>query len=171
MTLTLSPDQISHIREHAERTYPEECCGLLLGQIQFGEVTQRQVADVIALENNWNPQVAAIADRSDGSGEQPPEPDRRRRYWIDPRDLLTVQRQARDRQLNIIGVYHSHPDHPAIPSECDRQLAWADYAYVIVSVCQGRSQDLQSWCLDDQHQFHAEAIATSTATPVSSLMS
>ncbi|NJL86821.1 MAG: M67 family metallopeptidase [Spirulinaceae cyanobacterium RM2_2_10] len=152
--ITLSPDQISHIRHHAERTYPEECCGLLLGQMRSGSA-DRQVAETLALENAWNLQIEADLSLPDVLSQ---DLDRRRRYWIDPRDLLVVQRQARDRNLNIIGVYHSHTDHPAVPSECDRQLAWAEYSYIIVSVYQGRSRQLKSWCLDDNHQFQAELI-------------
>ncbi|WP_346292580.1 M67 family metallopeptidase [Sphaerothrix gracilis] len=164
MTLTLLPEQLDHIRHHAERTYPEECCGLLLGHVHLGETSRRQGVEVIPLENTWDAEVEAdLATVSHPSQAL----DRRRRYWIDPRDLLTAQRQARDRGLNIIGIYHSHPDHPAEPSECDRQLAWAEYSYVIVSVCQERSQDLQSWSLDDRHQFQPEAIEIAAALPLS----
>jgi proteasome lid subunit RPN8/RPN11 len=72
--------------------------------------------------------------------------------------MLQVQRSARERELEIIGIYHSHPDHPAVPSECDRRLAWPVYSYVILSVQSGQVMACQSWRLDDQHQFQPEAI-------------
>lgn len=84
-----------------------------------------------------------------------------RRYWIDPKDMLQVQKQAREQGLSILGIYHSHPDHVAEPSECDRALAWPEYAYTIVSVCKGKAVDMQNWALDSAHQFQAEKIQIS----------
>lgn len=72
--------------------------------------------------------------------------------------MLKVQKEARDRQLDIIGIYHSHPDHPAIPSEFDRLCGWQAYSYIIVSVLQGKARDVLSWSLDDNHQFQPEEI-------------
>ncbi|MCC5621316.1 Mov34/MPN/PAD-1 family protein, partial [Nostoc sp. CHAB 5715] len=83
---------------------------------------------------------------------------KRRQYAIAPEVMLKTQREARNRSLNIIGIFHSHPDHPAIPSECDRLYAWQGYSYIIVSVQNGKAGELQSWSLDDTHQFQAEAI-------------
>jgi proteasome lid subunit RPN8/RPN11 len=73
---------------------------------------------------------------------------------------LRVQKQARDRELDIIGIYHSHPDHPAIPSEFDRAIAWHHYSYIIISVQQGIASDLRSWTLDPHHQFQPEDMIT-----------
>lgn len=89
---------------------------------------------------------------------------KRRRYWIDPKEMLRVQREARDEGLSIIGVYHSHPDHVAVPSECDRTLAWPDYAYIIVSVCNGKAVDVQNWALDSDHQFQPEPMTVSPSS-------
>lgn len=86
--------------------------------------------------------------------------DATRRYWIDPKELLAAQKHGRDRQLDIIGVYHSHPEHSAIPSECDRACAWPHYSYLIISVHQGQAQDYRSWSLDEQQHFQPEAILT-----------
>jgi proteasome lid subunit RPN8/RPN11 len=80
------------------------------------------------------------------------------RYWIDPQDLLVAQRYARDRQINILGIYHSHPDHPAVPSESDRLLAWSDYSYLILSVQSGIVSDYRCWTLDQHHQFQLEEV-------------
>ncbi len=86
-----------------------------------------------------------------------------RRYSIAPEDMLAGMREARRRSLDIIGIYHSHPDHPAIPSECDRALAWSQYSYLIVSVEQGTAIDCRSWALNDQHQFEPEMIQIAEA--------
>jgi proteasome lid subunit RPN8/RPN11 len=73
--------------------------------------------------------------------------------------MLQTQKEARNRNLNIIGIYHSHPNYPAIPSEWDRIYAWTEYSYVILSVQKGQAGELQSWTLDDKHQFQPEKIA------------
>jgi proteasome lid subunit RPN8/RPN11 len=101
-------------------------------------------------------EVAAHAD----SGKSDEQLTKERRYWIDPQDLFAAQRYARRHNLDIIGIYHSHPDHAAVPSECDRAYAWAQYSYVIVSIQQGNAHSFQSWSLNDQHQFEAEEILT-----------
>jgi proteasome lid subunit RPN8/RPN11 len=72
--------------------------------------------------------------------------------------MLQTQKAARNRNLNIIGIYHSHPNYPAIPSEWDRIYAWPEYSYVILSVQNTQAGELQSWTLDDHHQFQAETI-------------
>jgi proteasome lid subunit RPN8/RPN11 len=74
--------------------------------------------------------------------------------------MLQAQKDARDRHLDIVGIFHSHPDHPAVPSEFDRAIAWQRYSYIIVSVQQGQACDLKSWSLDDDQQFQPEAIIT-----------
>jgi proteasome lid subunit RPN8/RPN11 len=177
--LILSTTSLQTILTHAEQTYPEECCGILLGQIcaepPQKTLPQKTLIEVIATQNAWDETVALELQHSDlqiapspySSGQdqapdqvpgQAPDQARRDRYWIDPRDLLNAQKTARSRSLQIIGIYHSHPDHPAVPSETDRVLAWATYSYLIVSVQQGKAVETLSWQLDSEHQFGAEAI-------------
>jgi proteasome lid subunit RPN8/RPN11 len=72
--------------------------------------------------------------------------------------MLKAQKDARDRNLDIVGIFHSHPDHPAVPSEFDRAIAWQQYSYIIVSVQNGLARDLKSWSLDDDDQFQHEEI-------------
>ena len=176
--LSLSASHHQKITCHAERTYPEECCGILLGTIDR-QANQAQLVEVLETENAWS--KIAIADLAIdlpeivASGRQVAT-SRRDRYWIDPRDLLKAQQSGRDRGLQVIGIYHSHPDHPAIPSECDRRLAWAEYVYVIVSVsrsqstvsesktsAQAEARSFECWRLNAQHQFLPEAIAIDDA--------
>lgn len=169
--LALTPEHIAEMKAHAERSYPEECCGLMLGQLELGQnsASQKQLVELVALDNSWDPEVAENLLTEDATDVQ----SKRRRYWIDPRELLRVQREARNRSLSIIGVYHSHPDAAAVPSECDRALAWAEYSYSIVSVRHGRAADLQNWALDAAHQFQPEpmwisnAVAATDRMPVS----
>lgn len=155
MVLRLGSQYLWDIRAHAESTYPDECCGLLLGKIAQDSKT---LVEVIATENVWSAETAknfsSIDAASDISYTQ------RSHYAIAPEIMLKVQKSARDRQLNIIGIYHSHPDHAAIPSECDRVYAWYEYSYIIVSVHQGKASDLKSWSLDNDHQFQSEEIIT-----------
>lgn len=135
---------------HAETTYPEECCGIVLGYLTSEGKT---VVEVMPTENAWNAETAAELP-----GDDTLDYSKRQRYAIAPQVMLQAQKQARDRKLNIIGIYHSHTDHPAIPSEYDQKLAWQEYSYIIVSVHNGKASDMKSWTLDDNHQFQQEVI-------------
>lgn len=168
MTLSLSADHIQAMNAHAERTYPQECCGLMLGQIQQGdagfaqrnqraESSVRVVTALYPVENSWDQQVAT--DMQDES------PSKARRYAIAPEVMLTAMRDARSRNLAIIGIYHSHPDCPAAPSECDRRLAWQHYSYNIISVQQGKAREFYSWSLDANHQFQPEPLVILETIP------
>ncbi len=152
MALHLTVDHFQAIRTDAEHTYPHECCGLLLGiKSQTIDDISHIVVELWPTQNAWTVEAAALT-------ESPHTFTSTRRYWIDPKDMLAAQRYAQHHQFDIIGIYHSHPDHPAVPSECDRTLAWSGYSYVIVSVPQGSAQDLLSWSLDNDQQFQPEAV-------------
>jgi proteasome lid subunit RPN8/RPN11 len=150
VVIRVGKEQIEQIRLHAENTYPEECCGLLLGVINDRD---KLLVEVRQTENNWEEELTELWSIKTGN--------KRNRFSIAPNVLLKVQKEAHDRNLSIIGIYHSHPDHPAIPSEFDRAIAWQQYSYIIVSVQQGRTQDIRSWTLDEAHQFQSEEIVTS----------
>lgn len=154
MILKLSTEHLAAIRAHAESTYPDECCGLLLGKLSQNSKT---LVEVIATENAWSVQAAKSFSAVDAIE---PGFNKRHHYTIAPEVMLKAQREARDRQLDIIGIYHSHPDHPATPSEFDRVYAWYQYSYIIVSVPQGKAGTLKSWSLDHNHQFQPEEIFT-----------
>lgn len=110
--------------------------------------------EVWATENAWS------AETADDYPDAERVTSKRRRYALAPTDLLKAQKEARDRHLSVIGIYHSHTDNPAIPSQFDLECAWQQYSYIIVSVQQGKACDLKSWSLDDAHQFQPEAIIT-----------
>lgn len=152
-TLTISSEQIELISTHAEQTYPQECCGLLMGKIN--ENNDKIVVEIIPTENTWNSETAADFQEIETS-DIPVTAELR--FTISPQQMIQAQKQGRDRNLIIIGIYHSHPDHPAIPSEFDRVCAWSDYSYIIISVENGKTRDLQNWSLDQDHQFQPEAL-------------
>ena len=147
---------------HGEATYPRECCGVLLGTLTQESRSQptgviapitATVQEVHAVKNVWmsasNDQFDVIAGAQETS---------ERRFTIDPRELLRLQKAGRDRGFDIIGIYHSHPNYPAIPSDFDRTYAWAQYSYPIVAVHRGKAVALRSWRLDDSGQFQPEEI-------------
>ncbi len=135
--LRLNEDLIIRIRAHGEQTYPHECCGALLGR---DEETEREILDLLPLENRH--------------GESP-----RNRFTISAGDFRRAEQVASERGLNLLGWYHSHPDHPALPSEFDRAHAWPTYSYVIVSVEQRKSGQVTSWRLEsDRVRFTPERI-------------
>ncbi|HLO86722.1 MAG TPA: M67 family metallopeptidase [Nostocaceae cyanobacterium] len=149
MTLKLNPEHLQIIYTHAENTYPEECCGVMLGYLDDESKT---VVEVIPTANAWNTEAENFAEVNTKHSHKD-------RYAIAPQTMLQLQREARSRSLSIIGIFHSHPDHPAVPSECDRLYAWPLYSYIIVSVINGKASELLSWSLNEHHQFEAEAIA------------
>lgn len=138
------------MRQHAEQTYVHECCGLLIGSMvaEQGEL-YKTLQQVHSTQNSWQQQNEEFQDV---------ELTTRRRYWIEPTELFQIQKVARSLGCDIIGVYHSHPDHPAVPSQCDRNWAWPQYSYIIVSVQKGIACDVKSWMLDDQGLFQPESI-------------
>lgn len=139
-TLRLPAELLERIREHGRETYPEECCGVMLGR--FDRATGRtEVARLVAEEN------------------QREDEHRHNRYLISPQSVLHAERAARAEGLSIVGYYHSHPDHPSRPSDFDRDHAWPDQSYLIVAVAGGEPRTAQSWRLrDDRSAFDEEAV-------------
>jgi len=119
------------IEADARRAYPEECCGLLVG---VDEADSRLVKRVVPMTN-----VAPLAER-------------RRSFKLDPLAMMDVERSLDGSGLRVVGIYHSHPDHPARPSETDRQAAWTFYSYLIVSTLQSEVTDVQSWVLEESNR-------------------
>jgi proteasome lid subunit RPN8/RPN11 len=151
MTLIISPVQIQIIYRYAEQIYPEECCGILLGTI---DRCSKKIVEVIPADNVW------IQPDSTDNSAATNEANRTKtsRYTIDSQAIFHAQKRSRDLQLEIVGFFHSHPDHPAVPSACDRDLAWDVYSYPIVSVIDGKATDFKSWVLDNEGIFQQEEI-------------
>jgi proteasome lid subunit RPN8/RPN11 len=137
MTLVLEPGHLALIREHGERDYPAETCGLLGGTVEEGRAVVREV-------------VPLANERTDSA---------RNRYLIDPLEFMRAQETLDRAGLEVLGVYHSHPDHPPEPSAFDRENAWPQLSYVIVGVARGRAGEVKSWRLaDDRTAFAEESI-------------
>lgn len=147
--IQLSTQNLQIIFTHAESTYPEECCGVILGHLDSDRKT---VVEVIPTQNAWNSEAAN--DFSDSDADR----SRKRRYTIAPQEMLQLQKSSREKNLHIIGIFHSHPDYPATPSEFDRSCAWQEYSYIIVSVENGKAGEINSWVLDDNSQFQQEEL-------------
>lgn len=138
MAIEVSPEQRREMEAHAEEAYPHECCGILIGS-----------------ETGGIKKVSAVL-RSGNLRDDSPQ----NRYLIDPREFMKADRQARDAGQDIVGIYHSHPDHPSKPSEFDREHAWPYYSYIIFSVRAGKVADARCWLLEeDRSAFTEEAAA------------
>jgi proteasome lid subunit RPN8/RPN11 len=140
--LRIDPAAYQELRRHGEEAYPHESCGVLLGRVVDDEA-----------------RVAAALVRCDNARTDSPQ----NRYHIDPRDLLRIQRQGRERGHDIVGFYHSHPDHPARPSGTDLAEAhWLGCSYVITSVAGGKAEATASFLLagggEQEKRFLAEEI-------------
>jgi proteasome lid subunit RPN8/RPN11 len=139
--LFISSEILTKIHRHGEAAYPEEGAGLLLGQEAEGK---REVFDILPLTNS----------REDTA--------RHNRYLITAEDMLAGEMEAIKRGVDIVGVFHSHPDHPNRPSEFDRDWALPWYSYIITSIQQGQQAGSRSWRLaDDRSSFSEEAIVVS----------
>ncbi|GBF79215.1 Mov34/MPN/PAD-1 family protein [Aphanothece sacrum] len=151
--IEVASHHLKQISLHAQMVYPEECCGLLLGLINENST---RLVEVRETENSWDsPDEKLFLDLVDSTGKNI---SKHNRFTIAPEIILKVQKECRDRNLDIIGVYHSHPDYPAIPSEFDLAIAWSQYSYIIISLKQGKITDIRSWKLDDNNQFQGEII-------------
>lgn len=151
MALRMGPGQMDAVLRHGERTYPNECCGLLLGHAAANEEAPRVVIEAYAMRN---------------ANEASP----RNRFDFDPKEHLAAQRQARERGLEIVGFYHSHPDHPARPSQYDLDhAAWPGYSYLIVSILAGRAASGEAAArsfelAEDRSHFIQETVEAETET-------
>ncbi len=135
--LVLGTQETAEIHAHLLRAYPDEGCGVLLGAEREG---RRQVARIVALENQHTAS-------------------RHNRYTISPVQFLAAEREGRDLGLDVLGFFHSHPDHPAEPSAFDLEHAWPYYSYLIVSVREGRIDTMRSFRLtDDRSRFEPESL-------------
>ena len=130
--LIIAPPVADAIRRHGQETYPHECCGALVG-------ADGHVIDTVPLPNTT---------------EEGP----RRRFLVRPSDYQLAERRAGEIGGELLGFYHSHPDHPARPSQYDLDHAWPTFAYVIVSVANGRAAEMTVWFLQDDRSTFEEGI-------------
>ena len=138
--LRLNKQLVLAVRVHAERDYPHECGGMLIGRFEEG---LKQVLEIFPIENAR-------------------EDSRHNRILLLPKDVLRAEKYARERKLDVVGYYHSHPNAPAVPSQYDLDHALPVWSYVIASVIVGGAVDVRSWEMrDDRSQFDEEEIEQS----------
>jgi proteasome lid subunit RPN8/RPN11 len=138
--LALAPGVAAAIEAHGREAYPHECCGALLG-------TDGRVSSTFPLPNTT---------------EEGP----RRRFLVRPDDYRSAEREATARGLELLGFYHSHPDHPARPSQYDLDHAWPVFSYVIVSIMGGEAAAMTSWLLQGDRSAFDEQPLVRDAAPV-----
>jgi len=136
--LKLSSELENNIKVDGETAYPNECCGIILGEISDNGT--KNAKRTVAINN---------------SGE---DSERYHRFLITPEDMLRAEQAARVAKLEVIGFYHSHPDHPSEPSGYDKDHALPFYSYVIVSVDGGKARLLTSWELTDDRLYFTQEV-------------
>ena len=152
MSLVLTPEQVAQIEREGVAAYPNECCGAMLGR------------DISSPQTQLQPQPRRIVQRLEPLVNSYSADEQYHRFSLDPRELMQLEKIAGEAGLAVLGFYHSHPDHPARPSETDRQHAWPYYSYVIVAIAKREAVDLTSWLLDEAtEQFKAEEIVREVA--------
>jgi proteasome lid subunit RPN8/RPN11 len=150
--LYMNRDVAERIRNHGAETFPHECCGAMLGRDTSGEAKSAGTdGDARGSGAREVLSLFPLVNRRDDSP--------RNRFAVSAEDVRDAEKAAGEDGLDVIGWYHSHPDHPARPSEFDREHAWPWYSYVIVSVMAGQPADMTSWRLnDDRESYSAEQI-------------
>jgi len=139
--LRLSSEPEKNIRTDGETAYPNECCGVLIGEVDNEGI--KTVKSTLTIDNARE------------------DVEQYHRFLITPEDMMKAEQTARSMKLDVIGFYHSHPDHPSKPSGYDKDHALPFYSYVIVSVDKGKAQILTSWELtNDRSDFVQEKIIT-----------
>jgi len=150
-TLRMSAEIAQKICEHGAQGYPNECCGALLGRDADGTSATTTGGRVIQPPR----EILALFPLVNRRDDSP-----RNRFSVTAEDVRDSEKVAREKGLDVVGWYHSHPDHPARPSQYDREHAWPWYSYIIVSVANGKPQEMTSWRLsDDRSEYACEEIA------------
>lgn len=148
--LIITHELVAQIRAHLEAGYPNEACGILIGEMSGMDGADKTVRAVIPVANVWAGDPGAAAS---GAHSQ------RDRFTIDPLDIVRADREAAKQGWDIVGYFHSHPDSPSRASETDREWAWPVVSFVIATVTAGRMTAFDSWVLrDDRGAFDAETI-------------
>jgi proteasome lid subunit RPN8/RPN11 len=141
LMLQLSSELEKNIRADGETAYPNECCGVLIGEVDNEGI--KTVKSTLTIDNARE------------------DVEQYHRFLITPEDMMKAEQTARSMKLDVIGFYHSHPDHPSKPSGYDKDHALPFYSYIIVSVDKGKAQILTSWELtNDRSDFAQERIIT-----------
>lgn len=139
MSSTIKKSLLKYLEQHLESAYPEEGAGFLLGNVLVDST--REITQLILLQNDWE------------------EGDKTNRFMIQPKDVLDAEEKADAEGLTLLGVFHSHPDSPNIPSEFDRQWALPWFSYIISTVTKGTTTSNRIWRLaEDRSSFTEEVL-------------
>lgn len=136
LPLAISPEAFNSMLSDAEARFPNECCGFFYG-------TDKDKRDIVLAQPVSNSKAG----------------DQRRRFEISALDYMKAERFATANNLQLLGIYHSHPNHPAIPSEHDRKQAVPTFSYIILSIQEGEFDHIRSWQLNPEEQFEEEIIS------------
>ncbi|MGI8670682.1 MAG: Mov34/MPN/PAD-1 family protein [Aridibacter sp.] len=137
--LLITEELIAQIKAHGKSAYPHECGGMLIGH--FDVENGKEVIELMPMENAME------------------ESQQHNRVLILPKDVLRAERYAREKKLDVVGYYHSHPDDEARPSQFDLDHALPVWSYIIVSILQGKAVDVRSWEMEnDRSKFNEEEI-------------
>lgn len=135
--IKINNKNIEKIKKFVKEAYPHECCGLLVGKLTGND---KEVVEVHELTN-------INTERAND------------RYEVDPKEYMEIDRETASRKLSIVGIYHSHPDHPSKPSEFDAGRAWEGYSYVIIAIAKGTDFEIKSWIFNESIKtFNEEEI-------------
>lgn len=138
--IAVNEEELAQMRAHGERDYPFECCGLMLGRFDGGV---KRVLETYPISNAREEEA------------------KRNRFLIRPEELMCGEKYAREKSLDVVGFYHSHPDDVAVPSPYDLEHAWPTYSYIVMSVEKARTVDLRSWEMEsDRSRFNEEEIVS-----------
>lgn len=143
MSITLTPEQVRAIEAHGEETFPNECCGFMLGT---SDTDDKTIVELMRAYNEFE------------------EQEKYHRFLITPEAYMRGEKYARAKGLDIMGFYHSHPNAPARPSQYDLDHAWPWLSYVIVSIMDGKADAMTSWVMkEDRSAFTEETMVTNGA--------
>ena len=129
--ITILKIHLDEIKDQAKHAYPEECCGALLGTIDV-PTSDKIISHVVSLDNDWTNTTTET---------------RHRRFKVTAQDYLRLEKQARSLGISLCGFYHTHPDHPPVPSDTDLLYAWPVFSYPILSVMKGVPSVIKSYVL------------------------
>ena len=137
--ISIDKQLIEQIKSHGERTYPNECGGMLIGHLAANG--EKSVVELLPMENAMD------------------KAEQHNRVLILPKDVMRAERYAREKKLDVVGYYHSHPDCPAVPSQYDLDHALPVWSYIIVSVLEGKAAEMFSWEMEaDRSKFNEEEV-------------
>lgn len=150
MAIKIDKEVETQMKAHAVQSYPEECCGFLYSRLDTDER--------IIVEHQ------PVTNREETENKQ-------RNYIISSDDYMEAEKYAEENQLSLAGIYHSHPDHPAIPSQKDLKRAMPFFTYLILSVKGGDNEELKAWTLNNEGKFDEETVEIVFETPKESIKS